>query len=129
LLWWTSLHVLLGAAVLQLAAGIAPAASAPAARGAGAVAGLLALALHARCRFPRTPGLLLRSAAGLWSVPERGLHALELGRGTSCSGWWTVLVLGAPLVRARVLVLRDQVGAESWRLLSLTVRECRNAVE
>jgi hypothetical protein len=126
-LWWAGLHLLLGVTVLQLAAGVAPAASVPAARAVAAVGGLLTLALHAHYGFPHAPLSLILSPTGLWSVPERGLHALELAPGTSCSAWWVLLILGPP--RTRVLVLRDQLGAESWRRLTLAIRECRNAVE
>lgn len=116
--WWAGLHALLaGAALLGR---ISPSATALL---------LGAIALHGVGRFPRTPGLLVFSAAGLWSLPERGQHALRLGAETACCAWWARLVLVGPGTRVRVLVLRDQLDTESWRLLRLVIRECRDAVD
>ena len=116
--WWAGLHLLLVAAVL-----LAPA------PGLVVGAALVAIALHAWRRYPETPGLLIVSDTGSWSVPERGLHGLGLGRGTSYSPWWAWLVLVGPAQATRALVLRDQLDADSWRRLTLSIRECRNAVD
>jgi hypothetical protein len=47
---------------------------------------------------------------------------LDLAPGTTWTTWYVELVFIDP-ADARILVLRDQLGAEDWRALQLAVRE------
>ena len=80
------------------------------------------LAVHAYWRRPRPPELIVRNRTGLWALPESGLTALSLGPGTRAGSWWIELRLTGPGCSQRRLLCRDQVGAESWRLLQLALR-------
>jgi hypothetical protein len=110
-IWWALLHILLAssALLLDLAAVLTAAA-------------LAVIAAHAIRRYPRTPRLLILHCDGTWAVPERGWHLLNLAPGTTCTTWYVELVFMDP-ADARILVLKDQLGAEDWRALQLAVRE------
>jgi hypothetical protein len=85
----------------------------------------LALAIivaHAVWRYPRAPRLLILHCDGTWAVPERGWHRLDLAPETTWTTWYVEIVFIDP-ADARILVLRDQLGAEDWRALQLAVRE------
>lgn len=91
---------------------------------AAAALSLLAIVgVHGILRRPRGPALIVRHADDTWSIPEWSRHGLRLARGTTWTTWWVELVLtggGRPI---RALVLKDQLDAEGWRRLQLTVRE------
>jgi hypothetical protein len=110
-IWWTLLHVVLVFSALLL--DLTPVLAACA---------LVMIVAHAIGRYPRTPRLLILHCDGTWAVPERGWHRLGLAPGTAWTTWYVELVFVAP-PEARVLVLKDQLGAEDWRALQLAVRE------
>jgi hypothetical protein len=83
---------------------------------------LALIAAHAIGRYPRTPRLLVLHSDGTWTVPERGWHGLSLAPRTTWTTWYVELVFIGPS-GARILVLKDQLGAEDWRALQLAVRE------
>ncbi|HSG64664.1 MAG TPA: hypothetical protein VLD39_06675, partial [Gammaproteobacteria bacterium] len=74
-------------------------------------------------RWPAVPLRVVRSRDGFWSVPDRDQLGLRLGPATRYGDWWMDLRLVAPGRRARVLLLRDQVDASTWRALQATLRE------
>lgn len=78
--------------------------------------GLLVLVAHAQ-RIPRAAPRILRRADGSWAVPERGLHALALGEGTSIGAFWALLRLDGDGGGVSVLLLKDQLPDETWRAL------------
>jgi hypothetical protein len=90
-----------------------------------AIAGALltAVALHGIVRFPRATERLIQARDGSWALPSRGLAGLRLARGTAWGDTWVDLVLAGSGRRVRVLLLRDQLGAEDWRRLQVAVRE------
>jgi hypothetical protein len=110
-IWWALLHAVLVSSALLL--DLTPVLTALA---------LAAIAAHAVRRYPRTPRLLILHRDGTWAVPERGWHRLSLAPGTTWTTWYVELVFIDP-ADARILVLKDQVGAEDWRALQLAVRE------
>jgi hypothetical protein len=110
-IWWALLHVVLASSALLL--DLTPVLTAFA---------LATIAAHAVGRYPRTPRLLILHRDGTWAVPEHGWHRLALGPGTTWTTWYVELVFMDP-AGARILVLRDQLGAEDWRALQLAVRE------
>jgi hypothetical protein len=83
---------------------------------------LATIAAHAFGRHPRTPRLLVLYGDGTWAVPERRWHGLKLAPATTWATWYVELVFVGP-AHARILVLKDQLGAEDWRALQLAVRE------
>ena len=84
--------------------------------------GLAAIVAHGIARYPRGPTLLVLHADGTWAVPERGWHGLKLAPGTAWTTWYVELALtGQP--KARIVLFRDQLCAEDWRVLQLAVRE------
>ena len=113
LCWWAGVHGLLAATVCALDL-----------EAAAALPLLIIVAGHGFVRRPRSPGLIVRHADDTWSIPARGRHGLRLARGTTWTTWWVELVLsgggGRPI---RALLLKDQLDAEGWRRLQLTVRE------
>jgi hypothetical protein len=110
-IWWALLHVVLVSSALLL--DFTPVLTALA---------LAVIAAHAVGRYPRTPRLLILHCDGTWAVPERGWHRLSLAAGTTWTTWYVELVFIDP-ADARILVLKDQLGAEDWRALQLAVRE------
>jgi hypothetical protein len=110
-IWWTLLHIVLASSALLL--DLNPVLTAFA---------LAIVAAHAVARYPRTPRLLILRCDRTWAVPERGWHRLDLAPETTWTTWYVELVFIDP-AGARILVLRDQLGAEDWRALQLAVRE------
>ena len=88
----------------------------------GAAAALL-VAVHAWRRRPVAPppGLLL-DGSGLWHVPERGLAGLALGPRTRYTAFWVRLSLESQGSGLDILLLADQLDAESWRALQARLR-------
>jgi hypothetical protein len=111
ILWWALLHGLLAAAIVLLGAALA-----------ATTALIAALGAHAVVRYPCAPRLLVLYPDGAWTVPERGAYGRKLAPGTTWSPWYVELVL-VGCGGARILIVRDQLGAEDWRRLKLAVRE------
>jgi hypothetical protein len=111
MIWWVLLHAVLAASALLLE--LAPVL---------VLLGLAAIVAHGIARYPRGPKLLVLQSDGTWAVPERGWHGLKLAPGTAWTTWYVELALsGQP--KARIVLLRDQLCAEDWRVLQLAVRE------
>jgi hypothetical protein len=116
-LWWLALHLLglatlcaLGISSLVLACG-----------------GLL-LALHSLVRYPiGAADELARGSDGLWSVPALGLAGLAIGRRTRYTTLWVRLELVGASRRLDILLLADQLGPESWRVLQVILRRTGSA--
>ncbi len=87
-----------------------------------AAGALLLLVGHALLRAPRPAPLLRREADGLWSVPELGLAGLGLGSRTRYTTLWVRLALVGPARAFYILLLADQLDADSWRRLQAALR-------
>lgn len=113
MVWWAALHLLLAGALIMSA------------QRAPALWLLLpALCLHAWWWWPQPVTAALDcSHAGDWSLPAEGLHGLVLGPGTRYSAWWVELHFETPGGRRKLLLLRDQLDAGSWRVLQARLRE------
>lgn len=88
-----------------------------------------AVCAHAWLRRPSgAPPELCRFASGRWAAPAAGVALAELGPGTRYARAWVRLELCAPGRRpAAVLLLRDQLDPESWRILQTELRRGRIA--
>ncbi len=63
----------------------------------------------------------MRNRNGLWALPASGRTGLSLHPQTRYGTWWAELrLVGADRVYRRLLC-RDQLRAEKWRLLQLTL--------
>lgn len=111
-IWWCLLHALPAAAVLLSALPPLP-----------AIAITAALLINGAWRFPRQrPPVLLRRRDGNWSLPRQGRMRLTLASGSMVAWQWVRLVLTDGRCRHVVLLLRDQVDAETWRALQARLR-------
>ena len=110
-IWWGLVHTLLAATVLLLDL-----------HSVLALLGLALVAAHGILRFPRAPRLLLLNSDSTWDVPEQSAHGLCLAPGTAWTTWYVELVLSGS-TDLRIVLLKDQLGAEDWRALELAVRE------
>ena len=72
---------------------------------------------HALWRRPRAAGTLVLGADGRFGLPDSGLGALELARGSGLGPFSIRLVLTDGRRRFDVLLVRDQLGDAEWRLL------------
>lgn len=111
-LWWIALHLLLWSSVLAATRDLVP-----------GLAALTVLAAHAALRFPESRVRLTRSGDGRWSIPARGLYDLNLGSRTCFSSSWVLLEFVSHDRSLRMVLLRDQFGAQDWRRLQVAVRE------
>jgi hypothetical protein len=115
MLWWLALHLVVSLGVIALGLGALATCFAAAALGA-----------HGVLRAPRRTAVLLRRRDGTWALPDAGLDRLRLGRGTRYGSLWMELVLVADSPNRKrktaILLLRDQVDAESWRRLQAQLR-------
>lgn len=111
--WWLGLHALLASSALAVGPGV------------GTRCVLLGLLLwHGAVRWPaRAPPLRYRGD-GRFSVPGHGPHTFVLTRAACYTAHWALLVLRSDRgVSCRILLLRDQVDPEAWRLLALVLRD------
>jgi hypothetical protein len=111
-LWWVALHALAVAGIPWLGLD-----------SFAAVGLALLLGAHAlvRRRFAPPPELLL-DAAGFWSVPALGLAGLTVGPDTRYTTFWVRLSLVGVGGGLDILLLADQLDAESWRTLQVRLR-------
>jgi hypothetical protein len=121
--WWLALHVVLAASILLICPW--PALTGPA---------LALLAARAWRRRPRRPPLIVHSPGaspgrgavqtpgGHWALPQAGRFGLTLSPATRCGGVWVELVFNEPAA-PRILLLRDQFCASTWRRLRLALIE------
>jgi hypothetical protein len=65
---------------------------------------------------------LLLDGSGLWHVPERGLAGLAVGPRTRYTAFWVRLSLEGLGCGLDILLLADQLDAESWRALQARLR-------
>ncbi|HEU4617689.1 MAG TPA: hypothetical protein VFV10_06580 [Gammaproteobacteria bacterium] len=107
--WWRGVHALAAAGVLASAL--------PRAYALLALAGLL---VHALLGRPPASRCLELRADGSWAVP--GASGLSLVEGTAVGPFWIRLKLARPGLRVARLLLRDQVDAETWRVLQAELR-------
>jgi hypothetical protein len=97
--------------------------------GALKIAAWLATSVHAWLRFPRAWNEALVHVAGVWAIPGAGQFDLRIASGTRFSTWCVELELSNRAVTRRLLLLRDQFGADTWRRLQLAVREAPSGCE
>jgi hypothetical protein len=110
-LWLSATHGLAGTAVLALAVPWPP-----------KVLLLAGIAAHACARRPAPPERMIRDSSGDWALPERGLADLFAAPGSRFGRWWVYLVLSNGSEKLRILLLRDQFDAETWRRLQAALR-------
>jgi Membrane-bound toxin component of toxin-antitoxin system len=113
LAWWVCLHVLLTAAI------VAAELTMPL-----TVLFLGGVSVHAWVRRPRpAPGLVLHTDGTLSLAPDPAVR-LRMMAGSALTTWWIALVLRSDAgVRHTVVLLRDQLETNDWRLLGLRLRE------
>jgi hypothetical protein len=88
-----------------------------------AIALLLAvLAAHAYWRWPRPVGRIVRSHDGSWALPDAGRTGLRLAPATRYGDWWADLRLTQGHGCLRVLLCRDQLSVQAWRVLQMALR-------
>jgi len=78
--------------------------------------------VHAALRRPPPITVIRRHADGAWSLPALGFERLDLRPGTSVGPFWIKLRLGTADTAVSVLLLRDQLDAETWRRLQAELR-------
>lgn len=118
--WWAGSHGLAAAAVLHAPLG-----------GAATAVLLIALTGHAYRQWPRPLGRIVRSRSGFWALPDAGRTGLTIASATRYGNWWVDLRLRKGRGAVRVLLCRDQLGPDAWRLLQVTLRhgtqpDCHN---
>lgn len=92
-----------------------------------AAAGAAVVLAHAWLARPHAaPGAIHRLSTGRWSVPARGLVGARLGARTRYTDHWVRLELVEPgRSPTAMLLLRDQLDPESWRVLQGALRRAR----
>lgn len=83
---------------------------------------LWALVGHACWRWPRPLGRIVRGRGGHWALPDAGHSGLRIAPASRYGDWWADLRLIGGRVRVRVLLCRDQLSSEDWRMLQVTLR-------
>ena len=114
--WWLAVHAIAVTGIL--ASGLILPLKLP------AVAGVL---VHGVVRRASRPTKVARGADGTWSMPQRGHSRLSLCDGTSVGPFWILLRFRSAHGRRplSVLLLRDQLNAESWRAVQAELRRTK----
>lgn len=86
------------------------------------IVGVAAVLAHAALRRPPRATEVRRLPDGTWSLPALGLDRLDLRPGTAVGPFWVRLHLGTADRVVSVLLLRDQLDAETWRRLQAELR-------
>jgi len=82
----------------------------------------LLVAAHAAARYPPAPPRVVGDGDGRWAIPALGLAGLRLGPRTRYTTLWVRLSLVASARTLDIVLVVDQVDAQAWRMLQVSLR-------